>query len=224
MQPSVTLSYAQTLDGRLATATRSSQWIGGPESLVFAHRLRASHAAIMVGVGTILQDNPRLTVRHVSGRDPLRVVVDSSLRTPPEALVVAGGAARGTLLATTAAAPASRRAALEALGTTILTLPACKGRVDLQALLIALGERGVTSVMVEGGATLITTLLHKRLAGRLAVCIAPKILGAGIEAVGELGIRDLGQSLSLAELSVEHCGADLIIEGKIVYPTIADGQ
>jgi 5-amino-6-(5-phosphoribosylamino)uracil reductase/diaminohydroxyphosphoribosylaminopyrimidine deaminase/5-amino-6-(5-phosphoribosylamino)uracil reductase len=186
--------------------------------------LRARHAAIMVGAGTILADDPRLTVRLAQGPDPLRVVVDSSLRTPLTAAVLADGAAHGTLLAVTERAPAERQAAARALGATILPLPPdAAGRVDLHALLAALRDRGIDSVMVEGGAGLITSLLCERLASRLAVCIAPKILGAGIEAIGDLGIDALNAALRLDELSVERCGPDLIVTGRILYPEATDG-
>ncbi|WP_273843544.1 RibD family protein [Rubrobacter calidifluminis] len=218
-RPSVTVSYAQTLDGRLATSGGSSQWISCPESLRHAHALRAGHDAVMVGVGTARADDPRLTVRHAPGRDPLRVVVDSTLRTPPEAAVLAGGAARGTVLATTARAPEERRERLEKLGARILILPEDgEGRVDLAVMFENLGEMGVKSVMVEGGARLITSLLRERLVDRVCVCIAPKILGCGIEAVGDLGISSLDASLVLPEISVERCGADILLESPIEYP------
>lgn len=218
-RPRVTLSYAQTLDGRLATRSGSSQWIGGLESLVVAHTLRAQHDAIMVGVNTVLIDNPRLTVRHVAGRDPLRVVVDSALRTPSTAAVLADGAAAGTLFAVTSRAAGERIAAAQQFGARVLVLPTDEsGHVDLAALLSALHELGIGSLMVEGGATLITALLRGRLADRLAVCVAPKILGVGIEAVGELGIMVLSDALRLEAMSVQHYGADLIISGEIVYP------
>lgn len=217
-QPLVTLSYAQTLDGRLATRSGSSQWIGGPESLIVAHRLRAAHDAIMVGVGTILIDNPRLTVRHVAGRDPVRVVVDSALRTPPDSAVLANGAARGTIIAVTDRARDSRIAAARDLGATVLQLPADdSGRVDLRALLAALSQRGIDSVMVEGGARLITALLRERLASRVAICVAPLILGAGIDAVGDLGIHALGDALRLTDATFERHGADMIVTGTIHY-------
>jgi 5-amino-6-(5-phosphoribosylamino)uracil reductase/diaminohydroxyphosphoribosylaminopyrimidine deaminase/5-amino-6-(5-phosphoribosylamino)uracil reductase len=218
-RPHVTLSYAQTLDGRLATRGGSSQWIGGPESLRFAHELRASHDAIMVGVGTVLADDPRLTVRLAPGRDPLRVVLDSALRTPLTAAVLRDGAARGTLLACVEGADPARREAIEALGATVLALPTAPGGgLDLVALLGALGARGVASLMVEGGARVITALLRGRLADRLAVCVAPKILGAGIDAVGDLGLDRLADAYLLREPRVSAWGADTIIDGRLEYP------
>jgi 5-amino-6-(5-phosphoribosylamino)uracil reductase/diaminohydroxyphosphoribosylaminopyrimidine deaminase/5-amino-6-(5-phosphoribosylamino)uracil reductase len=219
MRPCVTVSYAQTLDGRLATRGGSSQWISGAASLEFAHRLRAEHDAIMVGVGTVCADNPRLTVRLVAGRDPLRVVVDSTLRTPLTAAVLTGDAAKGTLIAVTQRAPAQRCDAARVLGATVLHLPAsATQQVHLGALLLALHQRGIRSVMVEGGASLITALLRARLVDRMAVCIAPKILGAGIEAVGDLGIMMLDDALTLQHVTLQHYGADWTVTGDVVYP------
>ena len=218
-RPFVTLSYAQTLDGRLATSTGSSQWISAQESLRFSHELRAEHDAIMVGVGTVCKDDPRLTVRLVAGRNPLRVIVDSTLRTPLTAAVLAEGAAPGTVIAVTDRAPAAKRDKIRALGATVLCLPAdAGGRVDLVALLAALYRRGIGSLLVEGGAQMITALLRARLADRLAVCIAPKIVGTGIEAVGDLGIRELTRSLIMADLSVTLYGGDLVLASRVEYP------
>lgn len=218
-RPRVTVSYAQTLDGRLATRSGSSQWISGEESLRLVHELRASHDAILVGVGTVLRDNPRLTVRLASGRDPLRVIVDSHLRTPLTAAVLADGAAPGTLVATTHEAPPESCRAIEALGATVLRLPAeGAGHVDLAALLAALAARGVGSVMVEGGARIITALLRSRLVDRLVVTIAPKVLGSGIEAVGDLGIDDLARALTLRDVQVRAYGPDLVLDGRLIYP------
>lgn len=215
----MTVSYAQTLDGRLATASGSSQWISSPESLRFAHALRAKHEAIMVGAGTACKDDPRLTVRLVSGKDPLRIVVDSTLRTPLTAAMLANGAAAGTVLAVTRHAPADRCAEACSLGATVLRLPAnAEDRVDLYVLLSELHVLGVRSVLVEGGAALITSLLCDRLVDRLAVCIAPKILGSGIEAVGDLGICDLADSLTLTDTSIIPHGVDIILDSRVEYP------
>lgn len=217
--PAVTVSYAQTLDGRLATTNGSSQWISSPESLRFAHALRAKHDAIMVGAGTAWKDDPRLTVRLLPGKDPLRVVVDSTLRTPITAAVLANGAAAGTVLAVTENAPADRCAEAHSLGATVLRLPAnTKGRVDLPSLLFKLRALSVGSVLVEGGAALITALLCDRLVTRLAVCVAPKILGSGIEAVGDLGICDLSDTLRLTDTSVTAYGVDLVLDSRVEYP------
>jgi diaminohydroxyphosphoribosylaminopyrimidine deaminase / 5-amino-6-(5-phosphoribosylamino)uracil reductase len=213
--PLITLGYAQTLDGRLATSTGSSKWISAPESLRFCHELRAKHDAIMVGAGTVCKDDPRLTVRLVAGQNPLRVVVDSTLRAPLAAAVLTEEAAPGTVLAVTDRAPATKREKVRAVGATVLCLPADGGgRVDLVALLAALHERGIGSVLVEGGAGLITALLRDR----LAVCAAPKILGVGIEAVGDLGIRELTRSLIVTDTLVTPYGVDMILEGRVEYP------
>jgi diaminohydroxyphosphoribosylaminopyrimidine deaminase/5-amino-6-(5-phosphoribosylamino)uracil reductase len=218
-RPFVTVSYAQTLDGRLATSTGSSQWISAPESLRLSHELRAEHDAIVVGVGTVCKDDPRLTVRLVAGQNPLRIAVDSSLRTPLTAAVLTEGAAPGTVLAVTDRAPVARRDEVRALGATVLCLPTnTEGRVDLVALLAALHDRGVGSVLAEGGAGMITALLQARLVDRLVVCVAPKILGAGIEAVGDLGIRELDRALLMTDTSVTCYGVDLILDGRVEYP------
>lgn len=216
-RPLVTVTYAQTLDGRLATRSGNSQWISGGDSLRVTHQMRADHDAIMVGIGTVLRDNPRLTVRLVEGHDPLRVVVDSRLRLPLDARVLADGAAGGTLVATCAHVSPVRCQAIRALGATVLALPARDGQVDLPRLLGELDRRGVRSVMVEGGARLITGLFRLRLVDRVMICVAPKILGAGIEAIGDLGIDDLDTAIRLTAVRVSPSGQDLLIEGDVRY-------
>ncbi len=219
MRPLVTVSYAQTLDGRLATSNGSSRWISANDSLRFAHKLRASHDAVVVGAKTVRRDDPRLTVRHnVEGEDPIRVVTDSLLRTSLSAKVLANGAAEGTILAATENAPDERYEEVSALGAKILRLPGDPdGGVHLRSLMAELHRLGVASAMVEGGATLITALLRERLVDRIAVCIAPKILGRGIEAVGDLGIHDLERCVVLENISLTTYGPDIVLEADLAY-------
>jgi riboflavin-specific deaminase-like protein len=196
-RPYITLSWGQTLDGRLATATGDSQWIGGPESLQFAHELRRDNEAILVGIGTVLKDNPRLTCRIPGGRNPLRVVLDAHLRLPPTA-ALASTAEAPTLVYTLAGpgpgeASAPRRA-LEAQGVTVVTVAGHDGRLDLGAVVDDLANRGVATLFVEGGAAVLTAFLAAGLADRAVVVTAPFLLGAGIEAVGDLGHRVLAQA------------------------------
>ena len=215
--PFVTLKFAQTLDGRIATVTGHSKWISSPASLKFAHTLRAIHDGILVGSGTVLQDDPELTVRLVKGRHPVRIVVDSQLRLSLQAKVLQNQDKARTIIATTHTASRKRLAAIEKMGIeTILVDGDRQKHVDMKKLLIALGDRNISSVLVEGGATVITSTLKDRLADRMVVVIAPKIVGKGIEAVGDLGIRVMGDAMKLSIRRVSRKGPDLIFDGQIL--------
>jgi len=212
-RPSVTVHYAQTIDGRLATRTGDSQWISGQESLVLAHTLRASHAAVLVGAGTVAADDPRLTARLVEGPSPIRVILDSRLRLSSSANVVTDGAAP-TILATTELAPADRRRELMRQAVEVLVLPStADGRVHLGSLLDELGARGIANLLVEGGAGVITAMIRERRVNRLVVSIAPLVLGSGIEAVGDLDILRLRDALSFRRASFSQVGPDVIFDG-----------
>ena len=216
-RPFVTVKFAQTLDGRIATVSGDSQWISGPLALKLAHRLRREHGAIMVGIGTVLRDNPRLTVRLVDGRDPLRVILDSKLRLPIEARVLAGGAARQTLIITTSLADPIRAAEHKDLGAEVKKIAAARSGtgVDLKKTLGYLGERGIESVLVEGGGSIVTSLLSDGLVDRLVIAIAPKIIGRGTEAVGELGIERLKDALTFSSFKTRKLGSDIIVDARI---------
>jgi 3,4-dihydroxy 2-butanone 4-phosphate synthase/GTP cyclohydrolase II len=221
-RPPVTIHYAQTLDGRLATRTGDSQWISGEPSTTFAHRLRASHSAIMVGAGTVVADDPRLTTRLAEGPSSMRIVVDSTLRLPPTARLVTDGAAP-TVLATTERASRRRRHLFATAGADVLVLPAGPdGRVDLGALLDELGRRGLDSLLVEGGAGLITALLREHRVRRLVVSIAPMIVGAGIEAIGDLDIVRLRDAVAFRRATFSQVGPDVIFDGELEPWTEAD--
>jgi diaminohydroxyphosphoribosylaminopyrimidine deaminase / 5-amino-6-(5-phosphoribosylamino)uracil reductase len=212
-RPFVTLKYAQTLDGRIATAEGHSQWISGAETRTLAHELRANHQGVLVGVGTVLTDDPQLTTRLCEGTDPLRVVVDSQLKTPLTATVLTDNP-NNTLIATTLGAPAERRKLIEATGAKILDVPSGEKRVDLHALLWELYQLGIGSVLVEGGAGIITAFLGHGLVDELVVVVAPKIIGRGLEAVGDLGIKSMDQALTFESYEVERVGEDVLIRGR----------
>ena len=175
--PFVTLSYAQSLDGCLTTSRGTSFPISAPASLTMTHTLRAAHSAILVGIGTVLADDPALTVRLVAGDSPQPVVVDTHLHTPPDARLLHGR--QPVWIATTPqGAQTPRRQSLEEAGARIFTLPTDEdGRVDLAALLSCLGAEGMRSLMVEGGGRILTSFLEKRLANYAVITIAPIFLG-----------------------------------------------
>jgi riboflavin-specific deaminase-like protein len=219
----ITVHYAQTLDGRIATRSGDSQWIGGAESLRLAHRLRGSHDAVLVGVGTVIADNPRLTTRLVEAPSGYRVILDSRLRLPLGAHVLADRAAP-TLVVTTEQASSERRKAVAATGAEILISAGdASGRIDLPETVRLLRRRGIRSLLVEGGAQVITSVLRARLCDRLVVCVAPRVVGRGIEAVGELNVERLADGLTFSRASFTACGEDIIFDGEPARPAALAG-
>jgi len=212
--PFVTLKYAQSLDGKIATSTGHSRWISSEPSRVFAHRLRSLHDAILVGSGTIVKDDPELTCRLVKGRDPLRVVVDSRLRIGPEARVLQDQDRARTLIFTTSAHDRKKRALFADRGIEVRV--AGKKQVDLAAVLEDLGRRGISSLLVEGGAGVLTSFIRARLADRMIVISAPKIFGKGTDAIGELGVRTVDQAVPVAVRKVSRKNGDIIVDARFI--------
>jgi 3,4-dihydroxy 2-butanone 4-phosphate synthase/GTP cyclohydrolase II len=221
-RPYVVLKYAQTLDGRIATAGGDSKWISGEEERALSHALRAACDAVMVGVGTVLCDDPRLTVRLVPGASPLRVVLDSTLRTPSSALLLDGGPP--TLVLTTDRATEGDRQRVRATGAGICVLPPGPGGVDLAAGLRTLRERGVRSLLVEGGARVITSLLGAGLVDRAVIGTAPRIIGAGKEAVGDLGIGRVADGIALRNRVVHLTADDVVTAWDVSYDSTAPAR
>lgn len=216
--PYVILKAAVTLDGRTATAHGDSKWITNEQSREYVHRLRDKVDAIMVGAGTALADNPRLTTRlPEGGRDPLRIVVDSTLRLDEQADLFHLHSQASTLVATTGAAPVDKAQRLRQLGAEVLVLPAAEGRVDLGALMKELGARGVQSLLLEGGARLNQAALEAGLVDRVMVFVAPKLLGGG----DGLGIFDgpgpalMAEAIRIEEMTVRRFGDDVLLEGEV---------
>jgi diaminohydroxyphosphoribosylaminopyrimidine deaminase/5-amino-6-(5-phosphoribosylamino)uracil reductase len=213
-RPLVTLKLATTLDGRIAMASGESRWITGTAARARAHLLRARHDAVMVGIGTVLADDPQLTCRldGLGARSPVRIVLDRQLRTPPTARLLAGVGAAPVWLVAAAAADRNRRRMLEANGAKVIEVAeAGDDGLALAAVLAALAARGITRLLVEGGARLAAGLLKARLVDRLAWFHAPRLIGGdGVAAVGALGIAALADAPGFERASTEPVGDDLL--------------
>ena len=213
--PHVTLKLAASADGRIATATGASRWITGEASRRLVHRLRNETDAVMVGAATVIADDPELTCRLRGGRDPLRVIVDGRLRVPLDARVLTNAAAPGTIIATVSRSP-RLIGALRQRGATVLVLPGTKGQLSLRRLLGVLGRRGMSSVLIEGGATLAAAALHARVVDRLLCFYAPKLIGGdGRPMLGSLGVRRLPSAIPLRDATVQRVGEDILLSAEI---------
>jgi len=214
-RPLVTLKLAATLDGRVAAADGSSHWITGRTARRDVHRLRAWADAVLVGSGTIVADDPSLTCRlkGYAGRQPLRVVLDSSGRTPPDAAVL--GDAAPTLICVTGKATDDGVAALREAGAQVERFGARDGRVDLDEVLWALGARDVCELLVEGGPTVAGELVERRLVDRFVFYMAPKLLGSvGLGALAGLVVPNIADARDLTIDAVRRVGADIKIEAR----------
>jgi GTP cyclohydrolase II len=215
-RPFVTLTYAQSLDGSIAADPGQPLSLSGPQSLLLTHCLRATHDAILVGIGTVMADNPLLNVRLVEGKNPQPVIVDSQLRFPLEANLLR----RHPLspwIATSDRADRERQRRLEAAGARVLRLPATEsGDVDLAALLERLGKCGISSLMVEGGARIITSFLARQLADYLVLTVVPRLVG-GVRAVSNLGQFDPARFPGLRNISQQWLGEDLVLWGDLAW-------
>jgi GTP cyclohydrolase II len=212
-RPYVVLKYAQTVDGRIATRQGDAKWISSEAERQISHGLRAACDAVLVGVGTAIVDDPQLTVRMVPGSSPLRVVLDSTLRLPSTARVLDNGA--GTVVITTEASSEELRAVFRSRAVGVQVVEPSPRGVDLASALRTLRALGVSSLLVEGGARVITSFFAERLVDRLVVGIAPTIMGSGIDAVGDLGVARVAESLHLANRSVHQAGGDLLVAADV---------
>jgi len=219
--PFVTAKFAISLDGKIATRSGDSKWISGDEARKYVHNLRYTSDAIMAGVNTVLVDDPRLTARSCGGRggtarkQPLRVIVDGKGRTPLTAQLFSEPGK--TLLALGKFVTPEEKAAFAQVSAELLELPSEGGRVDLGELLKALGEREITSVLVEGGGILLGSLFDGRLVDKVIAFIAPIIIGGkeAKTAVSGKGVDKVVDSLKLRHVSLEKLGEDLMVSGYV---------
>jgi diaminohydroxyphosphoribosylaminopyrimidine deaminase / 5-amino-6-(5-phosphoribosylamino)uracil reductase len=215
--PFVTMKIAQTLDGRIATAAGESKWITGPEARREGHRLRDRNDAILVGIDTVLKDDPSLTARVPGGRDPVRVVLDSRLRIPLTAKVVAQSPPARTIIATTAEAPPAKIRKLHAAGAEVLVVRSSRGRVDLKDLMRKLARRDILSVLVEGGSEVHASALKAGIVDKVVLFIAP-LLMTGRDSLCSIGGPSpvkLAHALRLHDVRSRTVGQDLMVEGYV---------
>jgi GTP cyclohydrolase II len=214
-RPSVTLAYAQSFDGCISEGLGISTAISSRQSQILTHELRAMHDALLVGVNTVIVDDPRLNVRLVAGPSPIPVIVDSSLRMPPDVRLLKQVRPHPLVVATRGACE-EKRAALAELGAEVLCVDAdADGCVDLESLLVMLRQRGIRSLMVEGGAKIITSVLTADLADQLVLTISPQFLG-GVRSVESLGGRGRDRRPELKDASCHRIGGDLIVHGEFL--------
>lgn len=218
-RPLVVLKIAQTLDGRVATSTGHSRWVSGPEARTLVHRWRAELDGVLVGRGTALADDPALTVRHVSGRQPVRVVLDRPGTLPEHLQLFSDENAGQTVAIVGEASEPAYAETVHAAGGRIFRVPEREGRLDLAGALDRLGREGgrdgrpLQSLLVEAGPGLATALLRADLVDRLYLFVAPKIVGDGLPTFGALGVREMAAAYRFAATSWEQVGDDLLFRG-----------
>jgi diaminohydroxyphosphoribosylaminopyrimidine deaminase/5-amino-6-(5-phosphoribosylamino)uracil reductase len=213
-EPFVILKVAATLDGKIATREGDSKWISGETSRHFVHRMRDQVDGVVVGIGTVLKDDPQLTARIKKGRDPYRIILDSRLRIPEDAKVI-GNSPSKTIIATTELAARDKIERLEKKGVRILTLDSKQGRVDLKNCLSKLGEMGMMSLLVEGGSQVNGSFLDEGLIDKILFFLSPKLIGdrEALGIFGGSGKANLKETIPLNELRVRRMGEDILIEG-----------
>lgn len=216
-QPLVVMKYAMTLDGKIATYTGASKWITGEEARAYVHTLRHRYSAIMVGVGTVLADNPLLNCRMEGGRNPIRIVCDSSLRTPLDSQIVKTAKDIPTILAT-CCQKREKQLPYEHNGCRILLVDEKNGHINLNTLIKRLGEDGIDSILLEGGATLNWSALQSGIVQKVNAFIAPKLFG-GISAqtpISGPGFPTPSDGIILKNQRIRQIGEDILIEGEII--------
>ncbi len=226
--PFTILKLGQSLDGKIATARGESKWITGEASRERVASLRDAVSAVMVGVGTVERDDPRLTARVGRGRgkNPVRIVLDGSLRISPRARLLRSAFMARTIIATTAGAPKQKMARLATRGAEIWLIPSSRGRIDLRALARRIGREGLNTLLIEGGSEVAASALHDGIVDRVIVFIAPRIIG-GRDAVSSIGGRSprrLRDALRLEVRKVETRGEDLMVIADVGGRSVRKGR
>jgi diaminohydroxyphosphoribosylaminopyrimidine deaminase / 5-amino-6-(5-phosphoribosylamino)uracil reductase len=214
-RPLVLLKLAISLDGRIAAESGDSQWISSEESRAIVHRWRRECDAVMVGAGTVVADNPRLTCRAEGGRDPVRVIVDPNLRTAATSKVYRQRSTAKAIVVTSHANLAAAQKKYASQRVEVIAIADRSGEIALDRLMFEFGARGWSRVLLEGGARLAGSALKAGIVDRVAFFVAPKIVGAGLSAVDGMHLQKIRDAVQLSELTARPVGVDWLLEGKI---------
>ena len=212
-KPFVIMKVAMSLDGKIATATGDSKYITSKEARTYVHQIRTEVDAVMVGLNTVIRDNPELTPRLVAGKDPMKIVVDSRLKIPKGCNLMKDPSK--LIIATTAKAPKNEIKKLQQMGVNVVVAKSVRDMVDLHDLVKQLGKHEITSVMIEGGSQLNSSALNAGIVDKALIFTAPKLIGNGVGAIGNLGITKIGKAIKLKNPVTRKIGSDLLIEGHI---------
>lgn len=212
--PFVILKIAVSLDGKIANALGESKWITSLSSRRLVHKFRSLYDAVLVGVETVLRDDPELTVRLVKGRNPVRVVLDTYLRVPSHAKILTSPGRK--IIFYSEVASREKVKELEAVGVELYKVSSENGIIELRDVLKKLGELGIASVMVEGGRKIFSSFLREGLVDKLLYFIAPKIIGKGIGPFDELEVSSLDSSIKINEFTLRKVGEDILLEGYMI--------
>lgn len=209
-RPFVILKVAMTMDGKIATKTGDSKYITGKDARRYVHKLRSEVDAVMVGINTVLKDNPQLTPRLAQGRDPMKVVIDTELKMPWRCNLMKNPSK--LIIATTNKAPKKKINKFYQKGIDVIVLNVKKGLVDLKDLMKQLGKKEIASIMIEGGSQLNSSAIKERIADKLLIFTAPKLIGNGLGAVGNLGITRIDKAVKLKNIEMKKVGKDILLE------------
>ena len=212
-KPWVILKLAMSLDGKIATSTGDSKYITGMEARKYVHQLRNDADAVMVGINTVMRDDPLLDSRLVKGKNPIKVIVDSSLKISERAKVLKD--ASKVIIATTPKAQKGKIEKLQHKGVRVIVLKPKKGLVDLNELMKELGKSEIALVMVEGGAELSGNAIREGIVDKVLIFTAPKIIGNGLEPIKNLGIKKVDKAINLKNVLTRKIGKDLLVEGNL---------
>lgn len=222
-QPYVVMKYAMTMDGKIATYTGSSKWITSEEARENVHRTRSKYKGIMVGIGTVLKDDPMLNCRLEDGVNPVRIVVDSHLSIPLDSNIVKSANYIDTIIATVSR-DTEKIKTLEENKIKVIVTREKEKKVDLKALFNELGKLQIDSVLVEGGGTLNWSIIKDRLVNEIHTYLGPKLVG-GKEAIGPVGgkgIEEMGEAIKVKINNVTKFGEDILIESEVEYPCLQE--